>query len=110
MTFSQEDRSIRRAARIVMAILAITFTTGQGISFSQERGLTASGNGALEATTQAPYVVQGPRTLFTLDGTPVHIWSRVQLPYNPSAYETFRGQPMKSGESILSPSALGPGG
>ena len=50
MTFSQEDRFIGRAARIVMAILAITFTTGQGISFSQERGLspasTASGNGA----------------------------------------------------------------
>ena len=67
MTLSQKDRFIGRAARIAMAILAITFTTGQGISFSQERGLTASGNGALEATTQAPYVVQGPRTLFTLD-------------------------------------------
>ena len=114
MTFSREDRSIGRAARIALAILAITFATGQEISFGQERGLsgasTASGNGAFEATTQAPYVVQGPRTLFTVDGTPVHIWSRVQLPYNASAYETFRGQPMNSGESILSPSALGPGG
>ena len=109
-----DDRSIRSAGRrTAMAVFAVIIATGLGIAYGQEQGLrqesTGHASGSFESTTRAPSAIQGPRTLFTVDGTAVHIWSPVQPPYSNSAYQNLGGQPMGSGDSILSPKALNPG-
>jgi len=57
----------------------------------------------IESTTRAQ---RPPRTVFTFDGTPVHIWAPTQAPYAGSAYDTIGGQPGRSGDSLMTPGAL----
>jgi hypothetical protein len=66
---------------------------------------TVQGSGGFGPETPAPE----PRTLFTIDGSVVHVWAPVQAPYSNSAYQNFGGQQMQSGDSLLSPGAMGSG-
>jgi len=95
--------------RVAIGVCTGFIATGIGPVYGQQGGLSSTaadrGNGGLGATAQAP-ALQGPRTLFTLEGTTVHIWAPLQAPYSGSAYENLAGQPMRGGDSILTPNAL----
>jgi len=90
------------ATELRLAALALLLAAGPGTAYGQDpasAGATIQG----EAGAEAP-ASHGPRTLFTIDGTAVHIWSSVPVPYAGSAYrDDLGGQPMSSGESIFAP-------
>jgi hypothetical protein len=95
--------------RTTSVILTIAVGIGLGTAHSQEEDFqqVTSDDESIdtESTNQGT-----PQDLFTLGETPVRMWSPVAEPYSNSAYETLGGQPTRSGESILGPGSLGPGG
>jgi hypothetical protein len=96
--------------RTVGAILAVVAAVGLGTAHSQEQP-SSQGTITHGMTETAPSTsaVQPPRTLFTIFGLPVHIGAPVAQPYSGSAYQTFAGQPMRSGEAVLAPNLNHPG-
>ena len=96
--------------RTVGAIFAVVAAVGLGTAHSQEQpstqGTTTHG---MTETAPPPSALQPPRTLFTIFGIPFHIGAPVAQPYSGSAYETFAGQPMRSGEAVLAPELSHPG-
>ena len=98
---------------MIVAVAACVFAIGLlgSARGQQSASPTASvrASPGLGTTTEAPSAA-GPRIFFLRDGTSVHIWSPVQPSYYGSAYETFGGQPMRSGDSVLTPDAFRPGG
>ena len=102
----------RHARRMLMLALASALVAGWGIPCSKaqtvrQQGAAQAGR-ELESKGQQPTGVRPPRPLFTLEGVPVYIWAPVPPPYLGSAYETFAGQPMRSGDSVLAGNAAGP--
>lgn len=67
----------------------------------QTGGTPLRGSMQLQSTT-TPAPTPGysqPRTLFTVDGTAVHVWTPVAPPYG-SSFQELGGQPMRSGENL----------
>ena len=96
--------SFRTAAAIFTVVAAV------GTAHSQEQPSTQGTitHGMTETAPLRP-AQPPPKTIFTIFGIPVHIGAPVAEPYSGSAYQTFAGQPMRSGEAVLAPNLNHPG-
>lgn len=96
--------------RTAGAMLTVVAAVGLGTAHGQEQPSSqATVTHGMTETAPARPAVQPPRTLFTIFGIPVHIGAPVAQPYSGSAYQTFAGQPMRSGEAVLAPNLTHPG-
>ena len=95
-----------RTAGAILTVAALGLGTAHSQEQPSSQGIITHG-----ATEAAPSTagVQPPKTLFTIFGIPVHIGAPVAQPYKGSAYQTFAGQPMRSGEAVLAPNLSRPG-
>ena len=104
MTTGLKNRRFsRHAGGILWVVPALALATGVEDVAAQTPGQqrTAQASSGLESRTQAPPGLRPPSPLFMLGGVPVYVWAPVPPPYIGSAYDTFHGQPMRGGESVL---------
>lgn len=95
-------------SRLLTIAAALALVLGTLPAWAQDRaGGMASGNAVVtEPAPVSPLSVQplgqAPRTLFSIGGLGVQVWSPVAPPYNGAAtYQTFGGQPLTGRDAFL---------
>ena len=111
MRTSLEQQPLRRQARRILPVAAAV-ALATGLQDAGAQGVlqprAAQPSTGFETRAPVPSVVRKPRPLFTIGNVPAYVWSPVPAPYSGSAYDTLYGQPMRSGDTILTGNALGP--